>query len=112
MTLIEMKSGQVLVLDLSGEIDREAAKTFLQRITQILDKGEQCLLVDFTEVTYINSTGLSAIILAAKRLEKSGGKFVLAGVIDPIQNVLRVAGLASLFPVVPTRAEALALFPQ
>ena len=110
MTLSEEKNGQVFVLGLSGQIDREGAKIFLERITHILDSGEQCLVIDFTDVTYINSTGLSALILAAKRLGKTGGKFILAGVIDPIQKVLKISGLASLFTVLPTKAEALASF--
>lgn len=110
MTLSEEKNGQVFVLGLSGQIDREGAKIFLERITHILDSGEQCLVIDFTDVTYINSTGLSALILVAKRLGKTGGKFILAGVIDPIQKVLKISGLASLFAVLPTKAEALASF--
>jgi anti-anti-sigma factor len=112
MTLIEMKEGQVLVLDVSGEIDREAANTFLQRITKILDSGEQYLLIDFSEATYINSTGLSVLILAAKRLQSSGGKLIVVGVNDPIQKVLKISGLTSLLMVLPTRSEALACFPQ
>jgi anti-sigma B factor antagonist len=110
MTVSEEKSGEVLVLGLSGQIDREGARIFLQRITQILDSGQQYLVIDFTGVTYINSTGLSALILVAKRLGKSGGKFILAGVIDPIQKVLKISGLATLFTILPTKAEALASF--
>jgi anti-sigma B factor antagonist len=110
MTVSEEKSGEVLVLGLSGQIDREGARIFLQRITQILDGGQQYLVIDFTGVTYINSTGLSALILVAKRLGKTGGKFILAGVIDPIQKVLKISGLATLFTILPTKAEALASF--
>jgi anti-anti-sigma factor len=112
MTLSEEKNGRVFVLGLSGQIDREGAKIFLERITHILDSGEQYLVIDFTDVTYINSTGLSALILVAKRLGKTRGKFILAGVIDPIQKVLKISGLASLFTILPTKVEALASFPN
>lgn len=112
MTLSEEKTGPVFVLGVSGQIDREGAKIFQSRLIQILDSGQQYLVIDFTEVTYINSSGLSALILVAKRLGKTGGKFVLAGVIDPIQKVLKISGLATLFTILPTKAEALAAFPQ
>jgi anti-sigma B factor antagonist len=112
MTLSEEKTGQVFVLGLSGQIDREGAKIFQSRLIQILDSGQQYLVIDFTEVTYINSTGLSALILVAKRLGKTGGKFILAGVIDPIQKVLKISGLATLFTILPTKAEALASLPN
>ena len=112
MTLSEEKTGQVFVLGLSGQIDREGAKIFQARLIQILDSGQQYLVIDFTEVTYINSTGLSALILVAKRLGKTGGKFILVGVIDPIQKVLKISGLATLFTILPTKAEALASLPN
>jgi len=108
MTLNEEKNGEVYILSLKGEIDREGARTFQDRVTQILDSGEQRLLIDFSEVTYINSPGLSVLILVAKRLEKSGGRFALAGVNDSIQKVLRISGLTSLFSIFPARSEALA----
>ena len=112
MTLNEEKNGKVYILVLKGEIDREGARTFQDRVTQILDSGEQHLLIDFSDVSYINSPGLSVLILVAKRMEKSGGKFVLTGVNDPIQKVLRISGLTSLFAIIPTRSEALATFSQ
>ena len=109
MTLNEEKLGHVLVLNLAGDIDLTGAKLFRERIVQVLDRGEQALLIDFTDVTYINSTGLSVLILAAKRLGGSNGKLALTGVTDSIQRVLKITGLTSLFAILPTRVEALAL---
>ncbi len=110
MTLNEEKIGPVLILGLAGDIDLTGAKMFRERIVQILDRAEQTLLIDFTDVTYINSTGLSVLILAAKRLGKSSGKLALTGVTDSIQRVLKITGLTSLFTILPTRAEGLASF--
>ncbi len=107
MTVVELKLGQVFILDLSGEIDREGAKVFQERAAKALDSGEQRLLVDFTGVTYINSPGLSVLILIAKRLQGSGGKFVLTGAGEPIQKVLKISGLTSLMTMTADRDAAM-----
>jgi anti-sigma B factor antagonist len=112
LNLNEEKKGKVLVLNLNGKIDIDGSKAFLERVTQILDGGEQNILIDFTDVAYINSTGLRALILVAKRLHSSGGKLVLAGVIEQILKVLKISGLDTVFTILPTKAEALASFPE
>lgn len=110
MTLSEQKDGAVFVLGLKGKIDTEGARAFAERIVQILDAGEQNILLDFTEVPYINSSGLHALILVAKRLTISGGTLILAGVCEPVHKALRISGLAPILMIQPTRADALAAF--
>jgi anti-anti-sigma factor len=108
MTLIEEKNGHVYILDVSGDIDRDGARAFQDRAVKVLDAGEQLLLVDFTGVTYINSPGLSVLILIAKRLQISGGKLAMNGVNEPIQKVLKISGLLSLLNLSADRDAALA----
>ena len=112
MTLSEEKNGKVSVLGLSGKLDIEGGKMLVERMTQILAGGERQILLDFTDITYINSAGLRALILVAKQLASSGGMLILAGVSDSNQKVLNISGLTSIFTLRPTRAESLALFPQ
>ena len=112
MTLSEEKSGKVFVLGLSGKFDSEGAKTFGERMTQILEGGERHILLDFTEVTYISSAGLRGLVLAGKQLAGSGGMMVLAGVTEPVRKVFEICNLDSIFTLRPTKEESLGLFPQ
>jgi anti-sigma B factor antagonist len=112
MTLSEEKNGKVFVLGLSGKLDIEGGKMLVDRMTQILAGGERQILLDFTEIAYINSSGLRALLLVAKQSTSSGGMLVLAGMNDSNQKVLAISGLNSIFTLRPTRAESLALFPQ
>ncbi|MGO8735543.1 MAG: STAS domain-containing protein [Terriglobia bacterium] len=112
MTLSEEKNGRVCVLGLSGKLDIEGAKMLVEKMTQILDGGERYIVLDFTDISYINSAGLRGLILVAKQLASFGGKLVLAGVSEPNQNILEISGLTSIFTLRPTRAEALGFFPQ
>ena len=112
MTLSEEKNGNVLVLGLRGKLDMEGAKMLVDKMTEILSGGERSILLDFTDITYINSAGLRGLILVAKQLASSGGTLILAGVSGQNQNILEISGLASIFTLRPTKAEALASFPQ
>jgi anti-anti-sigma factor len=112
MTLNEENNGKVFVLVLSGKLDIEGAKMLVEKMTQILDGGERHIVLDFTDISYINSAGLRGLILVAKQLASSGGKLVLAAVSEPNQNILEISGLTSIFTLRPTRAEALGSFPQ
>ena len=112
MTLSEEKNGKVFVLVLSGKLDIEGAKMLVERITQILNGGEQYILLDFTNIAYINSSGLRGLLLVAKQLASSGGMLILAGMSDANQKVLNISGLTSIFTLRPTKAEALSSFPQ
>ena len=112
MTLNEEKNGKVFVLVLSGKLDIEGAKMLVERMTKILGSGERYIVLDFTDISYINSAGLRGLLLVAKQLASSGGKLVLAAVSEPNQNILEISGLTSIFTLRPTRAEALGSFPQ
>jgi anti-anti-sigma factor len=112
MTLSEEKNGKVFVLGLSGKLDIEGAKLLVDKMTQILAGGERSILLDFADITYINSAGLRGLILVAKQLASSSGILILAGVSGSNQKVLDISGLAPLFTLRPTKADALASFPQ
>ncbi|MGA3328089.1 MAG: STAS domain-containing protein [Terriglobia bacterium] len=112
MTLSEEKNGKVFILGLRGKVEAEGTKRFVQRMTEILDGGERYILLDLTDVAYINSSGVHALVLVANQVASSGGKLILAGVSDSIQKVLKISGLTSSFTLQPTKAEALGSFPQ
>jgi anti-sigma B factor antagonist len=112
MTISEEKVGNVLIMGLNGKIDIPSAKSFLERATQILDGGQKRILLEFTDVNYINSSGLRALIIVAKRMGTSGGWLHLTGVNEQIRSILKISGLNSLFAQYPSKAEALEAFPQ
>ena len=112
MTLSEEKNGKVFVLGLSGKLDIEGSKMLVERMTQILNGGERYIVLDFTDISYINSSGLRGLLLVAKQMASSGGMLILAGMSDPNQKVLMISGLTSIFTLRPTKADALGSFPQ
>ena len=106
MEINEDKRGDVVILSLSGRLDATTAKTFQERILSVIDSGAQRLVVDFSQLEYVSSSGLRVFLLAAKRLQPTDGKFALCGLQDHIRQVFDLAGFSSIISIYGSRAEA------
>lgn len=70
------------------------------------NEGVQNLILDLSNVSYVDSSGLSAI-LTANRLWKDHGIFVVCGVNAPsVQRLIKISRLDSILSVMPTLSEA------
>lgn len=71
------------------------------------NKGVKNLIIDLTDVAYVDSSGLSAI-LTADRLWKKLGTFVLAGAEQPsVKKLITISRLDSILNIVPTVSEGI-----
>ncbi|NUR07540.1 MAG: STAS domain-containing protein [Nocardioidaceae bacterium] len=90
----------------SGEVDLATAPSLRQAISDHLAAGQTLLLLDMTDVTFIDSTGLGILVGAAKKARGLGGSMRLVCDNPRILRLLTITGLARALPVHPTRAEA------
>lgn len=92
-----------------GEVDLFTVPEFKARITAPIDAGVPRVIVDLTDVTFIDSSSLGVLIGAHKRLveEDSGGLVVVVSD-RAIVNTFKITGLDQVFEVVSNREAALA----
>jgi anti-anti-sigma factor len=64
-------------------------------------------VLDFSAVDYINSSGLKAILVTAKHLERVGGKLVLCALNQNVMMIFEMIGFSRILTIVPGREEAL-----
>ena len=107
MTLSEEKIDGVIALEISGKIHAEASEELLKKLNILIDHGERHLLLDFSGVEFINSSGLRVLLMAAKDLNDLSGEMVLADVNELIRQILHVSGCTSHIAVYPSKEEAL-----
>jgi len=70
-------------------------------------EGVRNLIFDLTNVKFVDSSGLSAI-LTAHRLWKDGGCFVIAGELQPmVKKLIEISRLETILTLVPTISEAI-----
>lgn len=98
------------VIVVHGEVDLFTAPEFKERISASIDAGVERIVVDLTEVTFIDSSSLGVLIGAHKRLAADAGDRSRALVIvcaeRAILNTFKITGLDQVFEIVPTREAA------
>jgi anti-anti-sigma factor len=97
--------GEVTVVAPTGVLDGKAAMAFERKIAELLDAKTTRLVIDLTRVTLVTSTGIRALVMAAKRL-RGGGALALCGLSPQVRSVFDVAGLAGVFTITPSAADA------
>jgi anti-sigma B factor antagonist len=96
------------VIALEGEIDLHVSPEVAASLAKIVDQRPSRLIVNLRKVTYIDSSGLAALITAANNVEDYGGRLMLTGVKEDVRTILENAHLIEFFSVFPHVDAALA----
>jgi anti-sigma B factor antagonist len=96
------------VLKLSGEIDLHASPALRTQLQAIASKKTPRLLVDFSAVEYIDSSGLATLIEYVRQAAAHKGRIALFGLKPKVRTIFDLVRLGELFAIHPTREEALA----
>jgi anti-sigma B factor antagonist len=93
--------GQHLLVRVRGEVDLLAAPQLRTALLDATQHDAAQIDVDLSEVSFIDSTGISVILQAWQRLNEQGRRLVLSAASRPVTRVLETAGLAELLALEP-----------
>ena len=99
---------QTGILALEGDIDLHRSPEVKETIEPLIAQKVPRILVDFSAVTYIDSSGLATMIETLQRIQSYGGKFGLFGLRESVRTVFEIARLDQIFRLYPDEAAALA----
>jgi anti-sigma B factor antagonist len=108
-----VNEGTATVVRPSGErLDVEVASDFRAMLLSLIEQGHRRLVVDLAEVSFIDSSGLGALVSALKTLKRSdhGGDVRLARVQPPVVSLLEIIRLNRVFATYPTVEQAVDSF--
>ena len=86
-----------------GQIDLYSAPSFKEALASAIDGGNVDLVVDLSDVSFMDSTGLGALVGAHKRLDLLGGSLVVVSPDATIKRVFELVGLSRRFEVLAAR---------
>ena len=111
MKIKQNPQGEIMVLELGGKImggpDHEKFKA---EITEVLEKDFKNVVLDFSGVPWINSTGLGIIISGFHSIKTAGGVMKVCEVKERVLSIFYISQLENIFEVHETREQALASF--
>ena len=76
-------------------------------LNAMIEKKPERMVVDLSDVTYIDSAGLASLIEAMQKVESYGGKFVLAGLQETVRSIFEISRLDQVFQIFPDADAAL-----
>lgn len=89
-----------LTVALTGEIDHHYAKSYIQAIAAKIEAytPEICIL-DFSEVTFVDSSGIAVVINALRAMTQIEGHLILSGINQQPMRVFRASGIDKLVEI-------------
>ena len=93
------------VLTLSGPLTASNAPIFQNAMRR--EEPAETVILDLTEVPYIDSAGLGLLVTAYVSRQKSGRQMILSGINPRVQKLFEVTRVASLFLIFSSPEEAI-----
>jgi anti-sigma B factor antagonist len=91
--------GPERVICVRGEIDFATAPKLDEAVQQVLDEGATSLVLDFQDVTFLDSEGLKVLLRASRKLKEREGNVRLTRCSRNVKRAFEVLGLESRFDI-------------
>lgn len=95
------------VLDLSGELDAASAPALRERLAELATRADGPVVIDLSGLVFIDSTGLSVLLNAKRRLRRHDRRFAIACPPGHVRRILEVTRLLEALGCHVSRHDAL-----
>jgi anti-sigma B factor antagonist len=112
VTFEQRMAGDVVVLSINGDIamNGEGANLLADRVREVLQAGDNRLILDLGHVRYVDSAGLGELVHALSAVRHRGGSMKLLNVTRRLSDLLVLTRLLTVFDCFDQEAEAVASF--
>lgn len=94
-----LQDGQLTVA-LTGEIDHHCAKNYISSIESKVEAyNPRVCILDFSEVTFMDSSGIAVVINAMRSVTRLNGKLMVCGLREQPMKVFRASGINKLVEI-------------
>jgi anti-sigma B factor antagonist len=98
------------VIAINGDVDASSSILLDEAIGKAVEEGQQYLLIDCLNLTYISSAGLGVFMSYIEEIKEKNIRMVLFGLSDKVKNVFKVLGLDQLLNIKDTKDQAIKQF--
>ncbi len=110
MDISSRAKGEVVILDISGEIDLYNAPEIKDIVNKLIEQKRYNVIINLKEVTYIDSSGIGALISSLSNLKKYQGGLKIINVFASVKKVFELTKLTSFFEIYDSEDEAVKAF--
>lgn len=110
MEITRRESGEVQILDVNGEIDLYNAPEIKELISTLISEQKYNVIINLDRVSYIDSSGIGALISSLSNLKKYQGGLKIIHVAGSVRKVFELTKLTSFFEIHDSEQDAVAAF--
>ena len=89
------------------KLDSTLAPALKSEFVTLNAEGVQNIIIDMTEVSYTDSSGLSALLVGNRLFTEEGGIFILACLSEHVSKLIKISQLNNVLTILPTLEEAI-----
>lgn len=98
-------SSSVKVVQPSGILDGTTANHLRREINDVVESGAEIILVDFQQVTFMNSTGLGALVSTLKTVKSAGKELFICSLTEQVKLIFELTKMDRVFQTFANREE-------
>lgn len=98
--IIVDKNKDLITVKTKGELDIYSTPEVLEDMTQVIEDHDMDLLLDMSELEYLDSSGLGALISVLKELKEKNKVFYIKGINPRIRNLFKITKIEDMFEFV------------
>lgn len=106
LDITEAQKNDVVILRVKGKLDSILSTTLEKKIFHFINAGQNKLLLDLAEVTYVNSAGLRMLLCVKKKIQTLSGQFIICNLCAEVMEVMKICGFDHVIDIVKTEEEA------
>lgn len=104
-------SGEVAIIDFSGKITLgEGSATLRKMIRELVDGGRRKILLNLSDVDYIDSSGIGELVGAYTTVRNASGELKLVHLTKRVHDLIQITRLFTVFDVQPDEGAAVRSF--
>lgn len=101
-----IKKNGTSILKITGDVDLYSSPQVRKQVVSLISKADKNLLVDLTEVTYMDSSGVATLVEALQLTKKLGGKLKLYSLGTTVKDVFELSRLDKVFDICDNEQQA------
>jgi anti-sigma B factor antagonist len=101
------KERRASIVNMNGNFDIASSALFDEQLTALMDAGETRILLDFSQVSFIVSTGLARLLKTARRINDEDGLLHICCINETVQEVFTMTAFDTILTIFNTKELAL-----
>lgn|GEM_PF-1406026 len=106
MDIVNYKVNQSMAVFVRGRLTFDSTPTFQTKMLQFIESGEHDLVMDCSQVDFVDSFALRSIMIVAKKMRGVKGSFKICGLHGVLVEVFKLSGFLDIIPVFTNIQEA------